>query len=89
MPEFTKPTTITVVAEEDWMTAVTSRPSSTAMIFFWVSFSSIFSRRPPDSCTSPSPMADMPYKNRARPPNRFKIPKISIFYSSFTFLALS
>ena len=27
MPELTKPTTMTVVAEEDWMTAVTARPS--------------------------------------------------------------
>ena len=29
MPELTKPTTITEVAEEDWMTAVTAVPSST------------------------------------------------------------
>jgi len=29
IPEFTKPTTITVVAEEDWMIAVTAVPSST------------------------------------------------------------
>ena len=28
MPEFTKPTTITDVAEEDWITAVTPVPSS-------------------------------------------------------------
>ena len=29
MPELTKPTTITEVAEEDWITAVTPVPSST------------------------------------------------------------
>ena len=32
MPELTKPTTMTVVAEEDWITAVTSAPSSTPFI---------------------------------------------------------
>ena len=60
MPELTKPTTMTVVAEEDWITAVTIRPNSTAMIFFFVSFSRICSSRPPESITSPSPMADIP-----------------------------
>ena len=60
MPELTKPTTITVVAEEDWITAVTMVPSSTARIRRLVSFSSIFSSLPPESMTSPSPMTDMP-----------------------------
>ena len=32
MPEFTKPTTITEVAEEDWMMAVTPVPSSTPLM---------------------------------------------------------
>ena len=31
MPEFTKPTTITEVAEEDWITAVTAVPSKTPL----------------------------------------------------------
>lgn len=31
MPEFTKPTTIADVAEEDWITAVTAVPSSTPL----------------------------------------------------------
>ena len=31
MPEFTKPTTITEVAEDDWMTAVTAAPSRTPL----------------------------------------------------------
>ena len=87
MPEFTKPTTMTVVAEEDWITAVTSSPSSTAMLFFLVSFSRIFSSLPPDSCTSPSPMVDIPNKNRARPPTRFRTPNISIKIAHSFFLS--
>ena len=31
MPEFTKPTTMTVVAEDDWITAVTPAPKRTAL----------------------------------------------------------
>ena len=83
IPELTKPTTITVVAEEDWITAVTSRPSSTAIIFFLVSFSRICSSRPPESITSPSPMADIPNKNSARPPIKLSTPKISIAFPLF------
>ena len=32
MPELTKPTTITEVAEEDWITAVTPVPSRTPLM---------------------------------------------------------
>lgn len=41
MPEFTNPTTITVVAEEDWMTAVMPAPTSTPKIRLEVSRSKI------------------------------------------------
>ena len=40
-PEFTNPTTITVVADEDWMTAVMAAPTRTPLIRFEVSFSRI------------------------------------------------
>lgn len=40
-PEFTKPTTITVVAADDWMTAVTATPSSSPFIVLLVSFDSM------------------------------------------------
>lgn len=40
-PEFTKPTTITVVAADDWMTAVTATPSSSPFIVLFVSFDSM------------------------------------------------
>ena len=49
MPEFTKPTTMTVVAEDDWITAVTPAPKRTALIGFDVSFSRILSSLPPES----------------------------------------
>ena len=78
MPEFTKPTTITVVAEDDWITAVTAAPSNTAMIRFFVSFSKICSILPPESFASPSPMTFIPNRNIARPPINVSTPKMSI-----------
>ena len=80
MPEFTNPTTITVVAEEDWITAVTPAPKRTAIIRFDVSFSSRYSSLPPESLVSPSPMVLMPYKNMARPPTKDNTPKMSIIF---------
>ena len=68
IPEFTNPTTVTVVAEDDRITAVTPAPSRTALIGLLVNFSKIFSRRPPDILVNPSPITFIPYKNNARPP---------------------
>ena len=48
MPEFTKPTTMTVVAEDDWITAVTPAPSNTDLNGFEVRLSKIRSNFPPD-----------------------------------------
>ena len=78
IPEFTKPTTMTVVADEDWITAVTKAPSSTALIGFEVSRSKILSSLPPDIFVSPSPIVFIPYKNRARPPSIVRTSKIFI-----------
>ena len=41
IPEFTKPTTMTVVAEDDWITAVTAAPTPTPRKRFFVSRSRI------------------------------------------------
>ena len=60
MPAFTKPTSITVVAEEDWITAVTESPSNIALIGFEVSLSNIFSSFPPASFSSPLPITFIP-----------------------------
>ena len=56
----TRPTTMTVVAEEDWMAAVTSAPSATPLITVSVIFSSVRSRRPPDARSRPDASIDMP-----------------------------
>ncbi len=60
IPELTKPTTITVVAEEDCITAVTPAPSNTASDVLDVNFSSIPSSLPPDVFASPSPITCIP-----------------------------
>ena len=56
----TKPTTITVVAEEDWIAAVTSAPSKAALKILLVSFSSVLSSRPPEIRSRPEPRIDIP-----------------------------
>ena len=81
MPEFTNPTTITVVAEEDWITAVTSAPSPTAFKGLDVNVSRICSILPPETLESPSPMTCIPYRNRASPPIRVSILKKSMVFS--------
>ena len=78
MPEFTKPTTMTVVAEDDWITAVTPAPSNTALNGFEVRLSKIRSNFPPDIFSRPPPITLIPYRNIARPPIIVRIPKIFI-----------
>ena len=63
MPEFTKPTTMTVVAEDDWITAVTPAPSNTALNGFVVRLSKIRSNFPPDIFSRPPPITLIPYRN--------------------------
>ena len=60
MPEFTKPTTMTVVADDDWIIPVTTKPSNTPFIGLEVSLSSIRSSLPPPSFSSPLPMISIP-----------------------------
>ena len=60
MPELTKPTTMTVVADEDWITAVTPAPTSTALNGLFVSFSRMLSNFPPLTFASPSPSIVIP-----------------------------
>ena len=47
MPEFTNPTTITVVAEEDWISAVISTPVRTPVTRLVVIAVKIFRKRSP------------------------------------------
>ena len=85
IPEFTKPTTITVVADDDCITAVTPAPSNTALIGLDVRFSRIFSSLPPETFARPSPIAFIPYKNSARPPINVNILKKSMVILLFLF----
>ena len=69
-PELTKPTTMTVVAEDDWMMAVTPRPVSRPTHLPVVSLPSSALRLPPARFSNASPIRFMPNRNRDRPPIR-------------------
>ena len=69
MPELTKPTTMTDVAEDDWITAVTPVPSRTPLSGVLVSLYTMISSLLPATFFSPSPMSVMPNRNRATPPS--------------------
>ena len=69
MPELTKPTTITEVAEEDWMMAVTPVPRSTPFMGLLESLYSTSSSLLPATFFSPSPIRVMPKRKRATPPS--------------------
>ena len=60
MPAFTKPTTMTVVADEDWITIVTTKPISSALNTLPVIFSSVFSSLEPAARSKPFPIVVMP-----------------------------
>ena len=60
IPELTNPTTITVVAEEDCITAVTPAPKRTALHRLLVNRSNNRSSRPPEALDSPLPITSIP-----------------------------
>lgn len=67
-PAFTKLTTITVVADEDWMSAVINIPVSTPVTLFVVIAVSIRRKLSPANFCRPSLMIFIPYKNSAKEP---------------------
>ena len=79
MPALTKPTTMTVVAVDDWIIAVTTKPTSTAKKRFPVSTSSIRLSLAPAAFSSPSPIVLIPKRNRPSPPAIDRILVILIF----------
>ena len=89
MPALTKPTTMTVVAEEDWITAVMAAPTSTPKKRLAVSRSRICFIRLPAAASRPELIICMPYRNRARPPNRLKKSVICIRLESSSFSLVS
>ena len=81
-PEFTKPTTMTVVADELWMIAVTPRPVRKPSITRLVILSSSVRSRPPARRSSACPIRFMPSRNRQSPPTSVSALKIVIFLPS-------
>ncbi len=67
-PAFTKLTHITVVAPEDWIIAVTTRPAATLANRFTVNASRMRLILSPAAFCSPSPILNMPYRNKPTPP---------------------
>ena len=69
-PALTKDTTMTVVADEDWMSAVTMIPVSTPMKRFFVMAARMLRRRSPANFSSPSLIVFIPKRKRPREPKR-------------------
>ena len=78
MPEFTRPTSITVMAEEDCMAMVITAPRARPFHRFEVITLSTDSSLPPTIFSRADDSTFMPYKKKARPPSRVKTEKISI-----------
>ena len=70
MPELTNPTTMTLVAAEDWITAVTPVPRSSPRSGVPVSLYRMTSSLFPATFFRPSPMSPIPKRNMATPPRR-------------------
>ena len=69
IPEFTKPTTIALVALEDWIMAVTPVPKRMPLIGLSVSLYKKTSSFEPATFFKLSPIRVIPNKNKATPPN--------------------
>ena len=70
MPALTKPTTMTVAAEEDWMMAVTKMPRIRPLTGLEESLPRTLSIFFPARDLSPPPITDMPKRKNANPPRR-------------------
>ena len=77
-PEFTRPTSMTVIAEEDWMAMVMPAPSSRLLMGLEGMRLSSRSSLPPAIFSRLLDMTVMPYKKKASPPHRVKREKMFI-----------
>ena len=68
-PALTKPTTSTVVTEDDWITAVTMAPVMAPSTGLPVSLASSVFICLPAAAFNPSVIFSMPYRNSASPPS--------------------
>ena len=71
-PALTKPIRVTVVAVEDWASAVIKAPDAKALMGLPVKASRICLREPPAKATSPSDSSIMPIRKRPSPPKKGK-----------------
>ena len=79
-PALTNPTVMTVVADDDWITAVITAPTPTPRKRFVVSFSKIVFILFPAANSRPFDIIVIPYKNSAKPPNIAKKSVSSILF---------
>ena len=70
MPAPTRPAVMTMVAVEDWISAVTSTPKRNALKALSVTLPMTFFRVPEEFSFRESPISRMPYRNMASPPSR-------------------
>ena len=82
-PAFTKLTTITVVALDDWINAVMRIPVSTPITRFLVMAARMLRRRSPANFSRPSDIVFIPNKNNASEPTSEKMLTISSIISGF------
>ena len=75
IPAPTRPEVITMVAVEDWISAVTAIPSRNALKALSVTFSMMLLKVFEEFSFSESPIRRMPYRNIARPPRSDRISK--------------
>ena len=68
IPEFTSPTSITVIAEEDCIAMVTPAPKKKLKNWFLVTFLRVCSSAPPVRFSRPPERVVIPYRKKARPP---------------------
>ena len=84
MPEFTRPTSITVMAEEDWMAMVMPAPKARDFHKLEVMRRSAPSSLPPAIRSRPEDMTFIPYRKKAKPPPSIIKEKRSIWqYAPF------
>lgn len=88
-PALMKPITITVVALEDWITAVTRVPASTATMPFRAKNCSSFFMFSPAIFWMPSPISFMPKTKRLSPPSTLTTTPTRLKPKIFTGLLLT
>ena len=85
MPEFTRPTSMTVIAEEDWIAIVMPMPSKRLLKRLEVMERSTRSSRPPTIFSRLVDSRCMPYRKNARPPNSVITENMSIEFAAPSF----